>query len=70
MIAAVSNLSELSKLVISVIERSRSLRKAVRTTAVKAEEHPHGWLHYELRDGTNGLAQPKNWRKVEAREQK
>ena len=39
-------------------------------TAVQAEEHPHGWLHYELRDGTNGLAQPKNWRKVEAQEQK
>ena len=34
-------------------------------TAVKAEEQHHGWLHYELRDGTNGLAQPKNWRKVE-----
>jgi len=33
-------------------------------TAKKAEEQPSGWLHYELRDGTNGLAQPKNWRKA------
>jgi hypothetical protein len=39
-------------------------------TCSKAEEQPHGWLHYELRDGTNGLAQPKNWRKVEADQQK
>ena len=21
-----------------------------------------GWLHYELRDGTNGLARPGTWR--------
>jgi hypothetical protein len=39
-------------------------------TCSKAEEQPHGWLHYELRDGTNGLAQPKNWRRVEANQQK
>lgn len=26
-----------------------------------------GWLHYELLDGTNGLAQPKNWRYMEHR---
>jgi hypothetical protein len=29
---------------------------------VKAVELPSGWLHYELKDGTNGMAQPKNWR--------
>jgi hypothetical protein len=26
---------------------------------------PSGWLHYELEDGTVGLAQPKNWRQEE-----
>lgn len=25
-----------------------------------------GWLHYELPDGTTGLAQPKHWRIVDA----
>jgi len=24
-----------------------------------------GWLHYELHDGTVGLAQPKHWRSVD-----
>lgn len=24
----------------------------------------NGWLHYELSDGTNGLARPGKWRKV------
>jgi hypothetical protein len=33
-------------------------------TCLKAVEQSSGWLHYELRDGTNGLAQPKNWRKL------
>jgi len=28
----------------------------------KAVAMPSGWLHYELYDGTVGLAQPKNWR--------
>jgi hypothetical protein len=28
----------------------------------KAAEQSSGWLHYELKDGTIGLAQPKNWR--------
>lgn len=23
-----------------------------------------GWLHYELHDGTYGVAQPKHWREV------
>ncbi len=31
-------------------------------TAAKAVPVKKGWLHYQLRDGTNGLAQPKNWR--------
>jgi hypothetical protein len=30
-----------------------------------AEEQPSGWLHYELRDGTIGLARPGRWRKAE-----
>lgn len=31
-------------------------------TPLKAQRQPSGWLHYELRDSTNGLAQPQNWR--------
>jgi len=31
-------------------------------TVKKASIALKGWLHYELRDGTIGLAQPKNWR--------
>lgn len=27
------------------------------------------WLEYELRDGTVGLAQPKNWREVPTKAQ-
>ena len=27
-----------------------------------ASEQKNGWLHYELRDGTNGLARPGTWR--------
>lgn len=30
----------------------------------KAVAMPSGWLHYELYDGTVGLAQPKNWKVV------
>lgn len=29
---------------------------------MRSEKQPSGWLHYELQDGTIGLAQPKNWR--------
>lgn len=32
----------------------------------RAVKQPSGWLHYELADGTNGLAQPKNWRVAKA----
>ena len=28
----------------------------------KAATVKNGWLHYELRDGTNGLARPERWR--------
>ena len=27
-----------------------------------AKEVKDGWLHYELKDGTNGLARPGTWR--------
>lgn len=30
----------------------------------KAVVMPSGWLHYELSDGTVGLAPPKNWKVV------
>jgi hypothetical protein len=29
---------------------------------LKGVVQANGWLHYELRDGTVGLASPKNWR--------
>ena len=29
----------------------------------KAVPEPSGWLHYELKDGTIGLARPENWRR-------
>ena len=32
----------------------------------KGEPQSSGWLHFELSDGTIGLAQPKNWRVVGA----
>lgn len=28
----------------------------------KAQEQSSGWLHYELKDGTIGLAPKKKWR--------
>lgn len=31
-------------------------------TAERAKEVRQGFLHYELKDGTNGLAQPGSWR--------
>lgn len=31
-------------------------------TCKKADPQPSGWLHYELSDGTNGLAMPERWR--------
>jgi len=31
-------------------------------TVKKFEVQESGWLHYELFDGTIGLAAPKNWR--------
>ena len=35
----------------------------IRWIPVKAaDEQDTGWLHYELRDGTNGLARPGTWR--------
>ena len=30
----------------------------------KAEPQPSGWLHYELADGTVGLARPGTWREL------
>lgn len=32
------------------------------TTCTKADPQLSGWLHYELRDGTNGLKRPGTWR--------
>lgn len=31
-------------------------------TCLRAAPVKNGWLHYELRDGTNGLARPGKWR--------
>lgn len=30
--------------------------------AAVVEKWGEDWLHYELKDGTNGLARPQNWR--------
>jgi hypothetical protein len=32
------------------------------TKIKRAEEQGNGWLHYELRDGTIGLARPGTWK--------
>lgn len=39
-------------------------------TTLRAEEQGNGWLHYELHDGINGLAQRKNWRIKQPNQQK
>jgi len=31
-------------------------------TCLRGAVQPSGWLHYELRDGTNGLCRPGQWR--------
>lgn len=33
-----------------------------------AAPQPSGWLHYELRDHTNGLARPGTWRETAPKE--
>jgi hypothetical protein len=30
----------------------------------KAQLQPSKWLHYELHDGTNGIAKPGSWREA------
>lgn len=37
-------------------------------TCLRAAEQKSGWLHYQLRDGTNGLTPRKNWRVKPAKE--
>ena len=36
----------------------------------KAVPQPSRWLHFELRDGTNGLARPGRWRERPPKEHK